>query len=192
MGRVAGRDSSMMDGRGGRPRQQDRLARGLRLAALLAPLGLPLAGCVGTPSEGPLDFFRNAFGDPLGGRPPPPGLDATGYPNLASVPPAPQRGAPSAREALSAALADARAQSREPQVSGLPVPPPPAGAESGVPLAPPAPPRLAAAPRVAPGTALPITPPGRAGQPDAVPADPGTAPALPPAEMLGIPPAPRL
>ena len=188
MGRFAGQDFSMMDGSVGRPRQQDGLKR---MAGLLGLL-LPLAGCVGTPSEGPLDFFRNAFGDPLQGRAAPPGLDATGYPNLASVPAAPPRGAPSAREALSSALADARVQSLAPRPAGVPVPAPPVGSDGSVPVAPPAPPRLAAAPRIAPGTALPMTPAGRAGQPDAVPADPGAAPALPPAEMMGVPPPPRL
>jgi hypothetical protein len=188
MGRFAGQDVSMMDGSVERSRQQAGLKRALGIAVLL----LPLAGCVGTPSEGPLDFFRNAFGDPLQGREAPPGLDATGYPNLASVPAAPPRGAPSAREALSSALADARSQSLAPRESGMPVPAPPVGADGSVPVSPPAPPRLAAAPRIAPGTALPITPSGRAGQPDSVPADPGVAPAPPPAEMMGVPPPPRL
>jgi hypothetical protein len=156
---------------------------------------VPLAGCVGAP-ESPTNFYNNAFGDLLKGRTPPPGSDSVGYPNLASVPPAPVRGAASTREELAKSLADARAQSLLPLTSGAPIPPPPSGSDSPVPLAPPAPPRLAAAPRVAPGTELRIPSAGAApaapGTPNVVPADPGSAPALPPAEMMAPPPAPRL
>lgn len=184
-----------------RPRPQ-QAGPGLPVALLLL-LALPLAGCVGTPSEGPLEFWKNAFGEPLQGRPLPPGAEGA-YPNLASVPPAPPRGSASEREALSAALAEARGQSRLPVEAGRPVPPPPAGAEGAglLPAAPPAPPRLAAAPPVR------ALPPGQAGdQPGAapeLPADPGMAPAPPPAELLapapeapalqpgGVPAAPRL
>jgi hypothetical protein len=195
MGRYAGQDSSMKDGSGrGRGYQA-----ALRLL-MAGSLALPLAGCVGS-GEGPFEFFNAITNDPLQGRARPPGLDSEGYPNLASVPAAPARGAASAREELSRALADLRNQSTQPITPGAPVPPPPAGAEGGVPADPPAPPRLAAAPRIAPGTELPLPAPGRAtpaapGQPpapNAVPADPGQAPAAPPAEMLAPPPpAPRL
>ncbi|MBO1073772.1 hypothetical protein [Roseomonas marmotae] len=171
---------------------------------LALPLLLPLTACVG---EGPVAFFRSITGDPLGGRAPPPGLDSEGYPNLASVPPPPARGAASAREELTRALADARAQSQQPLTPGAPVPPPPPGLDSDVPVQPPPPPRLAAAPRIAPGTELPVPTLGAVpavpsipgvGEPsvpapDALPADPGEAPAPPPAEMLAPPPpAPRL
>jgi hypothetical protein len=165
---------------------------------VLASLGLPLAGCIGSP-EGPFEFFYGITGDPLQGRAKPPGMDSEGYPNLAAVPAPPARGAASAREELTQALANLRTQSAEPITPGAPVPPPPAGADNEVPVNPPAPPRLAAAPRVAPGTELPIPAPGRApapgapAAPNAIPADPGQAPSLPPAEMLTPPPpAPRL
>ncbi|MBI0435062.1 hypothetical protein D9598_14660 [Roseomonas sp. KE0001] len=147
-----------------------------------------LGGCVGSPGEGPVEFYRNAFGEPLQGRPLPPGSDG-GYPNLASVPPAPARGAPSAREALSRSLAEARGQSRDPVVPGQPVPPPPTGAVGAeiIPLSPPAPARLAAAPPVGRQPASPDTPAAP------LPEDPGAAPAPPPAEFLApAPPAPEL
>jgi SH3/ankyrin repeat-containing protein len=161
---------------------------------------LPLSGCIGS-GEGPLEFFNAITSDPLEGRARPPGLDSEGYPSLATVPPAPARGAASAREELTRALADLRQQSETPVTPGAPVPPLPAGADSSVPANPPPPPRLAAAPRIAPGTELPLPAPGRGtpaapGEPpapNAVPADPGQAPAPPPAEMLAPPPpAPSL
>lgn len=195
--RCAERDGSGIDGNGraGRHQAATAVRLGLALGAMLS-----LGACVGSPAEGPFEFFDAVTNDPLQGREPPPGLDAEGYPNLASVPPLPVRGAPSVREELTRALADARSQSQNPIIPGAPVPPPPAGADSPVPLNPPAPPRLAAAPRVAPGTALPVPTPGRPQAPGAapdapgtLPEDPGTAPAPPPAEMMAPPPpAPRL
>ncbi len=192
MVQCAERDESRIDGNGWGTRHQAAMAA--RLGLVLAGL-LSLGACVGSPAEGPFEFFDAVTNDPLRGREPPPGLDARGYPNLASVPPLPTRGAPSTREELTRALADARSQSQQPITPGAPVPPPPAGADSSVPLNPPAPPRLAAAPRVAPGTSLPMPAPGTVAPdaPGAVPEDPGTAPAPPPAEMLAPPPpAPRL
>ncbi|MDJ0389484.1 hypothetical protein QMO56_15305 [Roseomonas sp. E05] len=150
-----------------------------------------LAGCVGA-AEAPARFLDRAFGTPLDGRPPPPGSGEP-YPNLASVPPAPPRGAPSEREALTRSLAAARAASREPVTPGGALPPPPAGAESAgqVPLRPPAAPHLAAAPRLRPEAPM-AAPPGEApGAAPELPADPGAPPAPPPAEFLA-PPPPRL
>lgn len=193
MGRYAGRDNSKLNGSGG--------GRGYQAALRLLMAGslvLPLSGCIGS-GEGPFEFFSAITGDPLEGRAKPPGLDSEDYPNLASVPPAPARGAASAREELTRALADLRTQSEQPVTPGAPVPPLPAGADSSVPANPPPPPHLAAAPRIAPGTELPLpgrgTPaaPGEPPAPNAVPADPGQAPAPPPAEMLTPPPpAPSL
>ncbi|MDB5369272.1 MAG: hypothetical protein JWP20_830, partial [Roseomonas sp.] len=120
MCRCAEQDGSRIDGSvRGRGYQA---AMRLPLVALML---LPLAGCVGSPAEGPMDFWRNVTGDPLQGRLPPPGMDSKEYPNLASVPPAPARGAASAREELSRALMEARTQSNQPLVPGSPVPPPP-------------------------------------------------------------------
>ncbi|MCQ4158924.1 hypothetical protein NON00_03170, partial [Roseomonas sp. GC11] len=109
---VSGQASGHVRGQVSQRGSQGWVGRGLLLA--LMPLGLPsillLAGCVGSPAEGPRDFWNNAFGTPLQGRPLPPGAEQ-GYPNLAAVPPPPPRGAASEREALSAALAEARSQS---------------------------------------------------------------------------------
>ncbi|KAA2212641.1 hypothetical protein [Teichococcus oryzae] len=157
-------------------------ARAASLCGLFA-----LSACVGSPAEGPGEFFRNAFGEPLQGRSLPPGSDLD-YPNLASVPPPPPRGSPSAREALSRALADARSQSRDPVQPGQPLPERPAGTEGSglIPASPPAPARLSAAP--------PVGAPSPSVMPDApgLPEDPGTAaPEPPPAEFLA-PAPPRL
>ncbi|MXP65748.1 hypothetical protein E0493_20570 [Roseomonas sp. M0104] len=163
---------------------------GLALGALFL-----LAGCVGA-AEAPGRFLDRAFGTPLDGRPPPPGSGEP-YPNLASVPPAPPRGSPSEREALTSRLSAARAASREPVTPGGPLPAPPAGVEGAgrVPLRPPSAPRLAAAPRVRPDAPLAAPSPGPAGEAPgaapALPADPGAPPAPPPAEFLATPP-PRL
>ncbi|WP_141563096.1 hypothetical protein [Teichococcus rhizosphaerae] len=182
-----------MDQRSDRGRLQGRArARGHQAACGAVLAALLLGGCVGSPTEGPVEFWRNAFGAPLEGRPLPPGTEGA-YPSIASVPPAPPRGAASEREALRDALADARSQSRTPVLPGRPVPPPPAGAESAgqVPLAPPRPPRLSAAPPVPRGS--PDAAPGLAPAPAApdLPADPGAPPAPPPAEFMApSPPAP--
>jgi hypothetical protein len=201
MVRCAERDGSGINGRGRGSRLQAVMT--IRLGAALAAM-LALGACVGSPAEGPFEFFDAVTNDPLRGRQPPPGLDGVGYPNLASVPPLPVRGAASTREELTRALGDARIQSQGPLVAGAAIPPPPTGSDSPVPLNPPAPPRLASAPRIAPGTGLPVPAPGTAPDaPGAVPADPGMAPALPPAEMMAPapppaemmappPPAPRL
>ncbi|UFN49786.1 hypothetical protein LPC08_03825 [Roseomonas sp. OT10] len=154
------------------------------LPGLLLPGLLLLAGCVGSPGEGPLEFYRQVSGEALDGRAMPPGLDDR-YPNLANVPQRPARGEASAREALSRALADYRAQSRSPLPSDVPLPDPPAtpGAAE-VPRQPPAPARLAAAPPIGPSPSSEVL------RGDT--ADPGPqAPAAPPAELLA-PPAPDL
>ena len=188
MVRCAERDGSGIDGRGRGSRHQAAMT--IRLGGALAAM-LALGACVGSPAEGPFEFFDAVTNDPLRGRAPPPGLDREGYPNLASVPPLPVRGAASTREELTRALGDARIQSQGPLVSGAPIPPPPSGSDSPVPLNPPAPPRLAAAPRIAPGSSLPIPAPGTSPDaPGALPADPGMAPAPPPAEMMAPAPPP--
>ncbi|HWL82297.1 MAG TPA: hypothetical protein VNR89_15215 [Roseomonas sp.] len=150
-----------------------------------------LAGCVGA-GEAPTRFLDRAFGTPLDGRPPPPGAEQS-YPNLASVPPAPPRGSPSEREALTSRLATARAASREPVTPGGPLPPPPAGTEGEgqIPLRPPSAPRLTAAPRVRPEAPVAAPAPGMPEAAPELPADPGAPPAPPPSEFLA-PPPPRL
>ncbi len=149
--------------------------------ALLVALPL-LGGCIGSPGEGPLDFVRALRGDDLEGRAMPPGI-AGSYPNLASVPLAPARGQASTREALSAALAANRAQAGQAVIPDAAVPDPPASeGATEIPRAPPAPPRLAAAPPIGPGAGVSLL--------RAEVADPGSvAPAAPSDELLAPPPA---
>ncbi|MFT8243168.1 hypothetical protein [Roseomonas sp. BN140053] len=146
---------------------------------------LGLGGCV---AEGPLNSIREITGEALQGRAMPPGLSDPS-PNLSVVPARPERGEASTREALSTALAASRTQSRQPLDAGayagtvsLPVPPATPGAGE-VPLAPPAPPRLAAAPPIAASSPTGVLLGGTA--------DPGsTPPAAPPAELIAPAPPP--
>ena len=152
-------------------------ARAVWLAA-----GLALGGCVGSPAEGPFEFYRQLSGEALQGRPLPPGLEERS-PNLGSVPQRPDRGPASARAELSSLLAANRAAAAQPQPPGAPVPDRP-GTEglAAVPAAPPAPPRLAAAPPIGAGPATLLLPGTEAPRMDEA------APAAPPAEMAAPPP----
>lgn len=150
------------------------------LAALLLLSACGVGERVGT-------LYDRITGDATEGRPPPPGL-AAAYPNLASVPARPERGAASTREALSSALAANRAQSGQPVQPDAPVPEPPATEGAAlVPRAPPAPARLAAAPPIGNGPATLLLP-GTAGAPAQSLPEIGSTPAPPPAEMLAPPP----
>jgi hypothetical protein len=170
-----------------RPRDQAR--RALLLGAVLA-----LPACTERISE--LDprpglsnlFFRTH----LEGREPPPGLDGD-WPNLSSVPPRPEPPSAETRQSLSADLAADRARSR------TPLEPAGGAARSGGETAPPAPPRLAAAPPILlePG-ALPAPAPAPAPAAQPIPARPAgppaaqqpaamPAPAPPPAEAPRTP-----
>ncbi len=75
-------------------------------------VALALAGCDVPKEVNPVYIYRAISGEADAGRPPPPGLDRP-RPNLASVPPRPDRPPPEVRDALSAALAADRARSRE-------------------------------------------------------------------------------
>jgi len=159
-------------------------ARTAARAALLAA-GAALGGCVGSPGEGPFEFYRQISGEALEGRPLPPGMEARS-PNLATIPGRPDRGPASARADLSTLLAANRAAAADPRRPGAPVPDrPDTEGAAAVPAAPPAPPRLAAAPPIGTGPATLLLP----GQ-DA-PTMEDTAPAAPPPE-LNVPAAPDL
>jgi hypothetical protein len=163
------------------------------------PLALTLSACSsGVPKDiDPRYWWRNISGAYLDERQPPPGLDQP-YPNLATVPARPVPPDAATRAAISASLAGDREATRGPAptpsaMPGLPTPP----AEGA---APPAPPRLSAAPLVRfdqRGDPLPAVAPAQAGRP-AQAAPPGASPlgpppGLPPAplpELLGLPPAP--
>lgn len=162
---------------------------------------LALAGCEIPKQVNPVEIYREVTGLSDQGRLPPPGLDQP-YPNLASVPPRPERPPPQVRAAISAALERDRAESREPLV--LRTEPGSAGSgplpsEPGLPAAPPPRPSLAAAPRIPWTTPLPAQRPTpaeasspRTAEPEAprLPDVPEAAPAPPPPDLLGAPPPP--
>jgi hypothetical protein len=74
---------------------------------------LMLAACDLPKEVDPVVIYREVSGIADAGRLPPPGLDQP-FPNLAVVPPRPERPPLAAREAISAVLAEDRARSREP------------------------------------------------------------------------------
>lgn len=154
-----------------------------------------LAGCDVPNQVNPVWIYREVSGAHDAGRLPPPGMDGP-RPNLASVPPRPERPTVAARAAVTEALAADRAGSREvlrPERDA----PPAAGVASGqppVPAGPPPPAALAAA-RPVLWLEAPAGRPLRPGPavPPAAPAAPEiglTAPPPPPPELLA-PTAPR-
>jgi hypothetical protein len=167
--------------------------------ALLA--GLALTGCQVPDEINPVVIYREISGEADAGRLPPPGLDLP-RPNLASVPPRPERPSAASRAAIFADLAKDRANSREPLA--FRTTPAPATANlvpgaPGMPAAPPPRPALAAAPRIpwseAPAPSRPApnrpVPAGATPQPEPqAPAVPEMAPAPPPPDLLGLPPPP--
>jgi len=185
-----------------------RQARGL---ALLAPL--LLWGCA---VPGQLDMGllgRDISGAAAGARLPPPGLDRP-FPNLASVPPIPERPNPAARLAitqglqeqrdlLNTPLPDRRGTSRlmegpAPGQPPIPARPPPPVSLARAPVIPwttsPAPAALrpaAASPMAVPAGPAPSGPAPLSPAPaPAAPDDilPGEVPALPSADLLGLSP----
>jgi hypothetical protein len=138
-------------------------------------------------------MLRDASGAAAEARLPPPGLDRPS-PNLASVPPIPERPELSARSRITAALERDRAASETPipaPRAAAPLSGPAAAGEPPVPARPPAPPRLARAAPI-PWTA-PVAPAAPAADP--APADfpqPGAVPAAPGVELFapGAPPPP--
>ncbi|MBL6456887.1 hypothetical protein JMJ55_16235 [Belnapia sp. T6] len=167
---------------------------------LLAWVPFALAGCSVPKQVNPIEIYRTVSGEADAGRPPPPGMDRP-RPNLASIPPRPERPPPEVRDAISAALAASREQSRTP-LPPRAVPAGPVAASPGdppIPAAPPPRPSLAGAPAVpwsdAPRRAAPGSPAGRTQpEPEAPPPPsmPDAAPAPPPPDLLGPPPLPRL
>jgi hypothetical protein len=178
---------------------------------MVAVLGLLLGGCAVPKEVNPVEIWRRVSGASDEGRLPPPGMDLPS-PNLASVPPRPERPTPEARAAVTAALAADRASSRGPVILRQ-VPDGSATASPGapaVPAVPPRPPTLAAAPPVPwlqlpprttrpempasaapslrPGAAPPPPPRALAPEPEpALPELPDEAPAPPPPDLLAPP-----
>ncbi|WP_426958077.1 hypothetical protein [Muricoccus radiodurans] len=157
-----------------------------RALVLLATMLLP--ACVGSPAEGPFEFYRQLTGEALEGRQMPPGLGARS-PNLSVVPARPERGPAGVRADLSATLAANRAAAANPAPVGAPVPDRPA-TEGGavVPAAPPPPPRIVPAPPIGAGPATLLVPGAASGAQPAAPSMPSAPPAPPPAELLAPPP----
>lgn len=157
-----------------------RARRGGSLAWVMA-LPLALTGCAVPKEINPFEIYRTLSGEADAGRPPPPGMDRP-RPNLATVPPRPERPPPEVRDAISAALAADRAEARRP-MPARPVPPATAApGEPPLPAGPPPRPALAAAPAI-PWTTEPP-------RPRATAADPAPAPAAPPPAMPEVAPAP--
>ncbi|MGK7863568.1 hypothetical protein [Falsiroseomonas sp. E2-1-a4] len=162
-----------------------------RPAAVLAG-ALLLAGCAGgVPQDiDPRYWWRNVSGGYLDGREPPPGRDAP-YPNLATVPARPVPPTAAERAALTAALAadrdgslTARTGTAAPVTTGT---------------QPPAPPILAAVPRIrlepvpepaAPAVAAPSFPATPAPATSAAQPAPAPLPQAAPPPLSGPPPAP--
>src|SRR3954454_1563470 len=110
--------------------------------AAAAAILLLLGGCTVPKEVAPLEIWRRVSGAADQGRLPPPGMDDPS-PNLATVPPRPERPSAESRAALTAALAADRGRSREP-IALRQVPAGPAAPSPGSPLVPGAPPRPAA------------------------------------------------
>lgn len=180
-----------------------------------AALALLLGGCSVPDEVNPVQIYRRISGAADQGRPPPPGLDRP-FPNLAQVPPRPERPPLAAREAVSGVLEADRGRSRTPLEPGpagpgeqepsfaaapgnppLPAGPPPRAALVGAaPIPWDLPPDAlpAAAPRPLPGPAEAPRPlPGPAAMPPAAgaaPAPGATTPAAALPEMPAAPPPP--
>jgi hypothetical protein len=166
-------------------------ARPALLAVLL------LAAC--SPGQGPESIgpvFARITGPAFEGREPPPGTDQA-FPNLGTIPPRPAVADPAVRDALTAALAEDRQRSRnplDPEMRPEPIRPAGTVGDRSLPMVPPGPAPVAAAPRVpweAPGLP-PATSPAAIPQPGPLPAPqtrPGPA-AAPPPVMDSAPPPP--
>ena len=177
-----------------RPRQARRL---VWLALLLLP------ACEVPGQVNPRLLARDISGAAPEARLPPPGLDQP-FPNLASVPPIPERPNPATRLAITQGLAAQRDALVEPLPARRADARLTEGATPGqppIPARPPGPPILARAPAIpwtTPGTTSGTTPPasaapaGRTPAPEPTAAEPpitpGEVPALPSADLLGAPP----
>ncbi|WP_207536799.1 hypothetical protein [Sabulicella rubraurantiaca] len=156
-------------------------------AMCLATLAAMLAGCGGeSPQIGRL--WREATGQEAAGRLPPPGIDRPA-PNLASVPPVPERPDLAARQSLTRRLEEDRSAAERPAPRRDPGALEASPGAPDIAAAPPTPPRIATAP------AVPwARPRGAPAAPSIGPAPtPGEVPDLPPPELLApAPPPPNL
>jgi hypothetical protein len=168
------------------------------VAPLILLLPLLLGACEVPNPINPVWIYDQVSGRADRARPPLPGLDKP-FPNLASVPPRPEKPPLAVREQLSAALAADRTQAQsplEPRVGAAEPLFAPAPGTPPLPGVPPAPPRLAGArpiPWDGPELIPAAPPPGRAPDRGQAPPD-GAAPPRPAAaplpELLAPPPPP--
>lgn len=177
----------------GRGRAGGDQARPVLLAVLVLA-----AGC--SPGQGPTDIgpvFARISGPAFEGREPPPGTDLA-FPNLGTIPPRPAVADPAVRDALTAALAEERQRSRnplDPEMRPEPVRPSGTPGDRSMPLRPPGPAPIAAAPRVpwdspALPPLAPSAPAAVTGQPLPAPPMDTAPPPPPPAELLAPSAAP--
>jgi len=185
-----------------RPAADQARPRALALLLLLGlPLGVALGACSVPGQINPRALFRDASGAAMDSRLPPPGMDRP-TPNLASVPPIPERPDSATRDALTRRLeAERAASTAEVPVGRTPDPLAEADApgQPPIPARPPGPPVLAAAPAipwVAPRPAQPVpAAAGPTGRPPELLAPerlaPGAVPALPTPDLLAPAPPSR-
>ena len=168
-----------------------------RVGGRLLLAGLPLlalAGCATPVQINPRALGRDISGAAMDSRLPPPGMDRP-TPNLASVPPIPERPDLAAREALTRRLEAERGASHDEVPVGraaAPLTEPDAPGQPPIPARPPEPPRLAGAPAIPWVAPRPAQPVPAAGGPAVRPPEllapdrltPGDVPALPTPELL--------
>jgi hypothetical protein len=188
-----------------RPERQGkgRSAPGQARLCLLLPM-LLLAACETPGQINPRLLGRDISGASNEARLPPPGLDRP-FPNLASVPPIPDRPDPAARLALTTQLQAQRDLLNQPLADrrrDTPLTEGAAGGQPPIPARPPAPATLSRAPVIpwtTSGTPMPAAParatgamPAEAEPPQPEAPTPGAVPDLPSADLLApIAPPPR-
>jgi len=167
--------------------QAGALARATVLCALVLP---PLAGCNGRTSLSQTVSFM--FGPATEGREAPPGT-GDAYPNLGTVPERPVRPPLAQRQALTSLLEQERAQAATPIGGGSArtarIGPPGFAGDRSIPLTPPTPASLGAAPPVDLAPQAPATPAVQPARPGPATPQAGPMPATPPA-VPGATPAP--
>ena len=184
-----------------RPQRQGkgRPVAGQARPCLLLPL-LLLTACEVPGQINPRLLARDISGAAAEARLPPPGLDRP-YPNLASVPPIPDRPDPAARLAITTELQERRDELSQPlpdRRRDTPLTEGAAGGQPPIAARPPPPAALSRAP-VIPWTVsgAPVAPPRGTTtaapplpEPEPEAPTPGEVPALPSADLLGAPPPP--
>ncbi len=163
------------------------------LAAMLLVLVLP--GCGESDRPGLLTTWRHIWQPATEGREPPPGLQGP-FPNLGTVPARPDRPDTATRQALTDRLAAVRQDSRNPLAPTMrpePIRPSGTAGDRAIPMEAPAPPRLAAAPRVPwEPTGLPPVAPAATPRPGTPSAPQRPAPTSQPAPSQPSPALPQM